>query len=45
VDARGRDQDPQEQTQRARRDSGEKFVHDFVAAWTKVMNVDRFDVA
>jgi catalase-peroxidase len=21
-----------------------KFVHDFVAAWTKVMNLDRFDV-
>lgn len=26
-------------------DAGEKFVHDFVAAWTKVMNLDRFDVA
>jgi catalase-peroxidase len=26
-------------------DSGEKFVHDFVAAWTKVMNLDRFDLA
>jgi len=25
-------------------DSGEKFVHDFVAAWTKVMNLDRFDL-
>jgi catalase-peroxidase len=25
-------------------DAGEKFVHDFVAAWDKVMNVDRFDV-
>ena len=23
-------------------DSGEKFVHDFVAAWNKVMNLDRF---
>ncbi|MGH9486662.1 MAG: catalase/peroxidase HPI [Terriglobales bacterium] len=23
----------------------EKFVHDFVAAWSKVMNLDRFDVA
>ncbi|MDE2481828.1 MAG: catalase/peroxidase HPI [bacterium] len=23
-------------------DAGEKFVHDFVAAWTKVMNADRF---
>ncbi len=26
-------------------DAGEKFVKDFVAAWTKVMNLDRFDVA
>ncbi len=26
-------------------DSGEKFVNDFVAAWTKVMNLDRFDAA
>jgi catalase-peroxidase len=26
-------------------DSGEKFVNDFVAAWTKVMNNDRFDLA
>ncbi|MBC9034018.1 catalase/peroxidase HPI [Sphingomonas sp. JC676] len=25
-------------------DAGEKFVHDFVAAWTKVMNADRFDL-
>ncbi|KUI54974.1 Catalase-peroxidase 2 [Cytospora mali] len=25
-------------------DAGEKFVNDFVAAWTKVMNADRFDV-
>jgi catalase-peroxidase len=25
-------------------DSKEKFVRDFVAAWTKVMNVDRFDL-
>ncbi len=24
-------------------DGREKFVHDFVAAWTKVMNLDRFD--
>ena len=23
----------------------EKFVSDFVAAWTKVMNLDRFDLA
>jgi catalase-peroxidase len=23
-------------------DSQEKFVHDFVAAWNKVMNLDRF---
>jgi catalase-peroxidase len=26
-------------------DSHEKFVKDFVAAWTKVMNLDRFDLA
>ena len=26
-------------------DSQEKFVHDFVAAWNKVMNADRFDLA
>ena len=26
-------------------DSREKFVEDFVAAWTKVMNLDRFDLA
>ena len=25
-------------------DSQEKFVQDFVAAWTKVMNLDRFDL-
>jgi catalase-peroxidase len=25
-------------------DAKEKFVKDFVAAWTKVMNLDRFDV-
>jgi catalase-peroxidase len=25
-------------------DSGEKFVKDFVAAWNKVMNLDRFDL-
>jgi catalase-peroxidase len=25
-------------------DAREKFIHDFVAAWTKVMNLDRFDV-
>jgi len=29
----------------AQDDSKEKFVHDFVAAWTKVMNADRFDLA
>jgi catalase-peroxidase len=29
----------------ARDDDGEKFVQDFVAAWTKVMNADRFDLA
>jgi catalase-peroxidase len=27
------------------KDSKEKFVHDFVAAWDKVMNLDRFDLA
>jgi len=26
-------------------DAQELFVHDFVAAWTKVMNLDRFDLA
>jgi catalase-peroxidase len=26
-------------------DSQEKFVQDFVAAWSKVMNLDRFDIA
>ena len=25
-------------------DAKEKFLHDFVAAWTKVMNLDRFDL-
>ncbi|MCA8831059.1 catalase/peroxidase HPI [Hymenobacter pini] len=25
-------------------DAGEKFLRDFVAAWTKVMNLDRFDL-
>jgi catalase-peroxidase len=28
----------------AANDSPHKFVHDFVAAWVKVMNLDRFDV-
>jgi catalase-peroxidase len=26
------------------KDAQEKFVHDFVAAWNKVMNLDRFDL-
>ena len=26
-------------------DSKEKFAKDFVAAWNKVMNLDRFDLA
>ena len=26
-------------------DSQEKFIHDFIAAWNKVMNLDRFDLA
>jgi catalase-peroxidase len=29
----------------AQDDNQEKFVKDFVAAWTKVMNSDRFDLA
>jgi len=29
----------------AQDDNREKFVHDFIAAWTKVMNADRFDLA
>jgi catalase-peroxidase len=29
----------------AQDDNKEKFVHDFIAAWTKVMNADRFDLA
>ncbi|WP_226668452.1 catalase/peroxidase HPI [Microbulbifer aggregans] len=29
----------------AQDDSKEKFVQDFVSAWTKVMNADRFDLA
>ncbi|MEX2328021.1 MAG: catalase-peroxidase, partial [Pseudomonadales bacterium] len=28
----------------AQDDNQEKFVRDFVAAWTKVMNADRFDL-
>ncbi len=28
----------------AQEDNQEKFVHDFVAAWVKVMNADRFDL-
>ena len=26
-------------------DAKERFVHEFVAVWTKVMNLDRFDLA
>ncbi|MBA3057080.1 MAG: catalase/peroxidase HPI [Gammaproteobacteria bacterium] len=29
----------------AQDDNKHKFVHDFIAAWTKVMNADRFDLA
>jgi len=29
----------------ASEDAGRKFVSDFVAAWAKVMHLDRFDVA
>jgi catalase-peroxidase len=25
-------------------DAKDKFVHDFIAAWNKVMNLDRFDL-
>jgi catalase-peroxidase len=25
-------------------DAGEKFVHDFIAAWDRAMMLDRFDV-
>jgi catalase-peroxidase len=28
----------------AQRDNANKFVRDFVTAWTKVMNLDRFDL-
>jgi catalase-peroxidase len=28
----------------AQNEAKEKFVKDFVAAWTKVMNADRFDL-
>ena len=28
----------------ASEDSGQRFVEDFVAAWNKVMNLDRFDL-
>jgi catalase-peroxidase len=29
----------------ASEDAQEKFISDFVAAWNKVMNLDRFDLA
>jgi catalase-peroxidase len=29
----------------ASNDGADKFVRDFVAAWTKVMDLDRFDLA
>ncbi len=29
----------------ASEDAREKFLHDFIAAWTKVMSLDRFDLA
>ncbi|MEL0201912.1 MAG: hypothetical protein VW892_04635 [Flavobacteriaceae bacterium] len=28
----------------AQNDNNEKFVHDFIQAWNKVMNADRFDL-
>jgi catalase-peroxidase len=27
------------------KDSPDKFIHDFIVAWNKVMNADRFDLA
>ena len=29
----------------ASKDGEERFLHDFVAAWTKVMQLDRFNLA
>jgi catalase-peroxidase len=29
----------------AQDDNRDKFVHDFIGAWNKVMNADRFDLA
>ena len=29
----------------ASEDAQEKFIYDFIAAWSKVMNLDRFDLA
>jgi catalase-peroxidase len=29
----------------ASHDAAQKFVHDFVRVWDKVMNLDRFDLA
>ena len=29
----------------ASEDAQEKFIRDFVAAWAKVMDLDRFDIA
>ena len=29
----------------AQQDADEKFVEDFIAAWTKVMGLDRFDIS
>jgi catalase-peroxidase len=26
------------------KDSSKKFIHDFIAAWSKVMNADRFEL-
>jgi len=28
----------------AQDDNNDKFIHDFIAAWNKVMNADRFDL-
>jgi catalase-peroxidase len=29
----------------ASHDATQKFIHDFAAAWTQVMNLDRYDLA
>jgi catalase (peroxidase I) len=38
-------EDVQRKGHYAQDDNKQKFVADFVAAWTKVMNADRFDLS